>query len=166
MSNSSYSVTINAALANTNNASASSALNAGTDYGSAASQTTYTTYTTATTSSTSNIIYGQQVGGGWQWQQTGGSTIWPYNPSTTQPIITITPGTISIPSVWPAPPKWPEDIPDTIGLLYIKDGKLMMRTDDGSEIELVDLSTADGETAQILIAVAAKKNLSEGVSAK
>jgi hypothetical protein len=160
----SYSVSIGASILGGVTNSASSSLNVGVDYASGSSQSDYTTYTTTTTNTT-NVIYGQQVGGGWQWQQTG-STIWPYNPSTTQPIITITPGVISIPSVWPLPPKWPENLPDTIGLLYIKDGKLMMMTEEGVEVELLDLSTAEGETAQILIAIAAKKKLSEGTPAK
>jgi hypothetical protein len=174
MSNPSYNVSISAAMLYNTTNSASSTLNAGIDYGQtpnqlgdAAEATTTISATTITATTSTNVLYGQQVGGNWQWGWGSGNTNWPW--TTTQPIVTTIPGTITIPSVptmWPLSPKWPENIPDTIGLLYIKNGKLMMMTEDGAEVELVDLSTADGETAQILIAVAAKKKLSEGVPVK
>jgi hypothetical protein len=54
--------------------------------------------------------------------------------------------------------KWP-DVEGSVGLIFIKNDKIMIRLDDGEEKEIADLSESEIEMMTSLLAIAAKKKL-------
>ena len=54
--------------------------------------------------------------------------------------------------------KWP-DVEGSVGLIFIKNDKVMIRLDDGEQKEIADLSGPELEIIASLIAIAAKKKL-------
>jgi hypothetical protein len=140
------------------------------------------TYSTTSATTTDHVIYTTvdsniyetTISRTWPWYQPPNTTI-PWNPpmiNTPSPYVypntpniypnpNITYPTIEItPTLFPAGQWWPI-LNDAIGILYIEDGKLKLRTAKGEDFVIVDLKDQDEDVVVNLMAIIAKKKLEE-----
>lgn len=68
-----------------------------------------------------------------------------------------TSGTLNY-GILPYQEKWP-DVEGSVGLIFIKDDKVMIKLDDGEQKEIADLNESEIEIMTSLLAIAAKKRL-------
>lgn len=88
----------------------------------------------------------------------------PYQPNPpgtwTVPSITISPGNYSWP---PASPTWPEDLPNTIGLIFIENDEIKLRNKKGENLVLAKIDESQKTIAVNLIAIIARTVLAESI---
>jgi hypothetical protein len=80
--------------------------------------------------------------------------IYPNTPIITYPTVEITP------AMFPGGQWWPI-LNDAVGILYIEDGKLKLRTNKGEDFVIVDLKDEESDVVVNLMAVIARKKLEE-----